>query len=126
MCTGSIYSARGKKTIQTLVAKARKAGENTIALVFPGKISFISVSASSWKWKKESLKYGKWKARPVETEIDSVKGLDPSLLGFESEHTGDALLCLENGKLKITEGRKTLLEMECEVVSDEEPRGDDT
>lgn len=148
--SGSVYSARGKKTVEKLVSMARKKGENTIALVLGKEIAFISVSASDWKWKNEILKVKEYKIGDLqdevlerqssafrrleikEAEIGSVEGADAALFealfGTDSLYGGETTVHAEKGKLKFSTDEKTMLEIEYEISREknEEQRGDDS
>lgn len=145
--SGSVYSARGKKTVEKLVSMARKKGENTIALASEKsqkreeknrripifEISFISVSASGWEWKNEILKVKEYKIGEIkEAEIGSVEGADATLFealfGIDSLYGGEATVHAEKGKLKFSTDERTMLEIEYEISrgKNEEQRGDDS
>ncbi len=131
--SGSVYSARGKKTVEKLVSMARKKGENTIALISEKlqkreeknrripifEISFISVSASGWEWKNEILNVKEYKISETgegEAEIGSVEGADAALFealfGTDSLYGGETTVHAEKGKLKFSTDEKTMLEIE--------------
>ena len=53
----SVYSSRGKASLDSVIEKARELGKEFIAIVFetngnPSKIEFIKVSEDSWDWAK--------------------------------------------------------------------------
>lgn len=128
---GSTYCARGKKSVETLVSFGRKAGENTLAFVSPGKISFISISLSSWEWKKETLLVSGFKIHPGEGgEPGSFEGSDGPILeklfGSDSFHSGEALVRAEKGKLEFIEEGKTTLEIDYKVIVDEKQDRNDS
>lgn len=131
LASGSRYCARSKKTVDALASLARKRGENTLALFSGKEISFISVSPSSWEWKRKSLSVSAFKTcKNGECEIGKFEGGDSgifeSLFGFDSFYAGDGVLSAERGKMKIADREgKILLEMDYEIVenavhSDEE------
>ncbi len=128
LCTGSAYSARGKKTVEKLVSDARKRGENTLTLVSENEISFISISHSGWEWKTPVLRIRGYKILGVEeSEIGTFEGADSSvfeaLFGFEPYYSGETVVSAGNGKLKFINEDKEMLEIDYEVKH-EKPSGD--
>ena len=130
---GSVYAARGKKSIERLVSEARRKGENTIALVSEKSISFISVSASGWNWKKEIVRITGYVIKTEDGEgggeAGAFEGKDgpvfQNLFGADGFHTGGISIRAERGKLEFTdEEGKQLLEINYEVATNEEPRSD--
>lgn len=133
---GSYYCSRGKKTIEKLVSKARKIGENTIALIFQttgnlqnNKFFFISVSIHGWNWKNDFLYvtnpkiYAK-SAKKIEMEICAINGKDTEifekLFGIDCTdlsfyHSGNGVLSVENEKFKLTKGNKNILEFDYRI-----------
>lgn len=64
--TGSSYLARGKKTIERMVAEARKKGSKRVAIIFenarqPSSIGFIEVLVDGeWRWLKQIVSLKKF------------------------------------------------------------------
>lgn len=119
--SGSAYCARGKKSVENLVSLARRKGENTLALVSEGRISFISVSSSDWGWKDGILLVKGYKIHETgEGEIGNIGGKDAPLIeklfGVDSFYSGEITVNAEKGKMKFMSGEeKTLLEIEYEI-----------
>ncbi len=116
---GSEYVARGKKTVEGLVALSRKKGERVLALASAHEISFISVSVSNWEWKNESIGIISYVGEGIDSEIESISGPDSakliSLFGWAG-CGGEIEIKAGNGIMEfISEEGKKVLEIMYEI-----------
>lgn len=70
----AVFERRGRKTIEGVVARARKLGKPHIIIADKGAIRFMAVSANSWKWSGEEISGGKITAKISSGSISFIIG----------------------------------------------------